>query len=202
MIIDSLLMPVIPNTGCAIASRDPVKFVTNINNLKSQTQGFIEAFKSQGVDTEFIHRFFERYPDIHFDSMPSFNFFTSVDPDEKNYLLGILISEQMSGEMKSMFGIAVHRVLEGGFHLRLKERLRDFDVLADRPELSDSFGEKQRSRLYLAKECASCTIIQPDLEFHPLTLGNFTSLLRLMAILLSVFLALLIIETLTAAYRR
>ena len=188
VIVDSLVMPVIPASGCPLVARDPRKFVDFCNKISSVSLGPFSADKLT------VERFERSNPNFHLDHMPGFNFFTAVDPNERSYILSILTNEQMASQIHRSFHATFRKVIEAGLHLHILGRLKSFNAIAQFEEINDLFGRTNKSRLHLAQECESCTIIKPDSDFHPLKLQNFQTLFTLMAALMPVFFMILLLE--------
>lgn len=162
-------MPIAPNTGCELASRDPDRSVAILNQFKDYAGITLPGLSDTKVEEqkEASRRFAAKYSQhLHFDSMPDYNFFTSVDPNEEKYLLGVLVSSGATEEIRSLIHKLIGLVIESGLHLAMRDEISAFNMLDGRGEMTDLFGQVDKSRLYLAEEFKSCVIVKPDVGFH------------------------------------
>lgn len=196
VILDSLVMPIVPNTGCSIASRDPESFVAVANRLNDPNDSIVLSLSTQheASQRKLSQRFFERFPNLHLESMPDFNFFTSIDPNENHYTLGVLLGKDVTARL-GWLSKWFRAVIESGLELVMRDEIKSINMLDGLGnEITGIFGAKNRLRLHLVQECSSCRIIKPDLGFHPLRLQNFFSLLKLMAAAVPILFLVLAIE--------
>lgn len=203
MIVDHVVMPLMPGSGCPVVMCDPAKFLDSINLVAdfNRLMPFLDAVVHDKEEKQLIINFTRNFP-VHLDHVPSFNFHISKDPSETKFAQGIIFSALADDHLISASIKSVRKSIESGHTSRLLDKLQRFNLLQGNLFITEQLGPPIKSRSQLYEECISSTIIKPDVLYHPLTLGNMRTLVSLGGTLLLISLVVLFYECICFAIMR
>lgn len=179
MIMESTMMPILPNSGCPFAATDQYmlsRFSRETANPET-IQTMSRAFELTSTEEKAVLDFTRRFPST-VDKLPRFLFHTSRDPSEESFIRGMVVNEHLPGQVKrSLFHLA-RKIFETGFVHRTIRVLSETDIIGSHPAVATlGLDKKFSSKMKHEHECKSETIIKPEVEYHSLTFDNMMSLM-------------------------
>lgn len=197
MILDHVLMPLLPGSGCPVVMHEPAQLLRTVNLLGNPEKmtPLLETLDLDEGQKQFIKDFTRKYP-MHFNSTPSFNFHTAKDPSETKFAQGIIVSGVSNEKLISSFVKTTRIGIEIGYIDKIIQRLDRYNLLRGHQMIPVLFGAVNKSRANLYEECVASTILKPEIPYHSLTLGNMHALVFVCTICFTVSIIILRLESL------
>lgn len=195
VIVERAIMPLVPATGCSIASRSPAQLMDLVKILEDEEK--FARYKETGSfneqQQEAIVKFARKnkYP---LTKLPDFLFYEAADPSERPYQQEVILNPHISGLFSRSLSSVIRRALETGLSAHTLLAAPGFNVLAGNQMLDTLVGPPLRSRRNQVADCMSKTVIKARVGFHALIISNYHSLLIIFAILQIFSFLVLILE--------